>query len=518
MPPDMAPLAALENFRGCDPAGRLRGGRRPCWEKAFTRQLKAAPVQAVNTIARAAAQTGFSLGECEDAADVVSIRSDPLNGNLAALDDVPSMDWFSYVDVTGYGGAATNGCNAVAYDPDGEFLMVGTNFDVAGDGRLLIQRFNKNGNPEAASGFFALGFTTSVNAICVCKLYTFVAIANTNTAAGAPKLLVYRNDTMALAASTDLDGWANEAIGLARYMDAAGREFVFVAFSGAARAGTYNGGIGSGVIQAGRWAQQFRSGIAKYQVDTAAYGGSVITKRSYGTQLATSAPYFEAAHGYWRLSEQTEWRPHGGLITDIAAGADGSVYFTKCNQGWGPNNGSTFFEPSGNTEPYATVGKIDANGTLLWMADTDSIRELDDLGFYNDLPFPGDTAPDPSLSAIAVDSDGNCYVGGRQNPATASVFSLDKDGIRRWEANVMDTTRSVREGGAVFDPTTGRVWFAGDRNDQWDGAAGQFAHLWSLDKNTGSIRVAWDINENASALAVAVSGAGKTYYGTDYVS
>src|SRR5690606_24307233 len=134
----------------------------------------------------------------------------------------------------------------------------------------------------------------------------------------------------------------------------------------------------------------FRSGIAKYRVDGTAYGGSVAVEETYGTPLTSSDPYFEANHRYWRLSEQNRIsgraaRPHGGEITALAAGSDGSLYFAKRNQGWGPNDDRPEFRPDGNFEPYATVGKIDPEGVLAWIGGDEGIKELDDLGFYNDL-------------------------------------------------------------------------------------------------------------------------------------
>lgn len=419
-PPDMAPYQSLRNFRAFGTrTDRPRGGKRPGLKKTFARQLKNAPVQAVASISRATGQDGFTLGDCDPLTAVLSIPSTALQGQIGALDDVPSMDWFFDVDVTGVGGTAGNTCSACAWDPNGQFLAAASNY-TATNGRIRVVQINLAGAPNWQVTALVPGVNIFANALVVSKLFTFMAMAN--TAVGGLLLIAFRNDTGAIAFQGNLLGWGSEASCLCLHTDAAGNEFLFVAYDGATGGGTYTGGIGGGVIQAGRWARDFRSGITKYQVDQV-YGGAVVSKVIFGTQLAASGAYFEAIHGDWRLSEQTTARPHGGRFVAITAGADGSIYFAKRNNGWGPNNSLDVFKPDGLYEPYATIGKISPGGDLLWMIDTDSIRELDDLGNYND--YLGN----PSLQAIAVDTAGNVFVGGRKNAAGSCVFACTTGGV-----------------------------------------------------------------------------------------
>lgn len=530
LPPDMAPLRAMRNYLPDTPVGNSqRGARRPVLAKLFERQLKNSPIQAVATITRATGQTGVKLGDCSSIGTITSIPSSALVGQFAALDDVPSLDWFYNLDVTGSGGPTTNAISSCALSPDKDFIVAASNYVAGGFTQFTLVRLDLSGNVVWGSGYSVASQHVAVNALCVTRLYTIAAIYNTNPADGSAKIVVFRNDTGAGVLEHDLFDWAREGVAVARWEDVSGQEFVYVAFHGSAAAGTYSGGLAVGTptraIKAGRWAMHFRSGIYKFRVDGDAYGGDVLTRVAWGTPLASTGPYYEAAHNSWRFSEQGPNRPHGCEFTGLAVGADGSVYFSKRNQGWGPNDGHPTFFPDGSFEDYATVGKISPEGVLQWVQDTDSIREAYDAvnypGTYNDLTFPGDTSPDPSIHAIAVDPLGNLYAAGRRNAAAQSVFSFDTDGTPRWAANVMPAlpTASVREGAIAFDNGDGTVLVAGDRNDDWDGASpGDNRHLWKLNGTTGAVVWSWDLNENVSALCVSVTGAGQTFYGSDKVT
>lgn len=531
-PDGFVPRNAIRNWQVEDPdTERPRGGRRRCLVRLIPSQLRNAPVQALLAATRAAAQTGLVLGTCESMGAAFSTPSTPLFGQIAALDAVPSMDWFKYLDVTNISGApADNAVQCCAWDPDGEFLAVSSNYRVGLDWRYSIARLNPaTGAVVWRTDVSDSGYDRSVNAIAVTKLYTFVAITSNNPAAGTPKLVGYRNDTGAAAIVGNLEGWARDAVALAVYTDAAGQEYLYVAFNGIASAGTYVPGAGSGTIKAGRWAMQYRAGIMKFSVEGASYGGGGTAKVTFGPQLASTDPYFETTggrttpHGYWRLSEQdypTLGHPlgHGGEITGLACGSDGSVYFTKRNQGWGPNDATASFRPDGSTEGYRTVGKINTDGTLAWLEDTDSIREVDDLGYYNDLDYPGKSVHEPSIGAVCVDSDGDVYVGGRRNATGLSVFALRGDsGVRKWSANLMGAADTVREGAACIDADDNPV-FAGDRNTSWDGALGDDANLWKLDRSNGQVLMHFDLNEAVSGLGVAAAGDGRLFATYDKVT
>jgi hypothetical protein len=516
-PGEFAAFQAIRNMRNRDHNGRGRMGKRPGLEKVFSRQLGNGPIQAVATISRASGTVGFTVGSCVNLGAPLNVPSGTLLGQVAAIDDVQSMDWFRYLDVTSAGGAATNSVSSVAYDPDGEFVVAASNFTVGGFGRFRIQRYSLAGIESWAADYSVASHSVFVNALCVTKLYTFAALANNAT--GAILLVGFRNDTGALAFSSDLYGHANECIGLGRYVDSGtGVEYLYACFNGSAAAGTYTGGLGGPTIAGGRWALQFRSGIYKFSVDATTYGGDVLTRVNFGTPLASTAAYFESLHNSWRYSEQTNQKPHGCVFTGMCCDADGNVYFSKRNQGWGPNNTRAEFRPDGLSETYATVGKISAAGVLQWLSDTDSLREADDLGYYNDQDYPAKPNHNPSVNAVCVGGNGQVYTGGRQSLVGQSVYAFDSAGSPVWSANVMDTTRTIAEGAMVVDPADGGVIVAGGRNIGWDGSAARLAFLWKLDPGDGTILWHYDIRKNVSALAVAASGHGQVFFVTDYVS
>ena len=526
-PGGFSPLRTRKNFRGRNPkTERLSGGRRPGMTRLLQRPLKEGwPVQGLIPTTLADTQTGYVHGVCRDMGTAMSVPSGPLYGNLAALDAVPSMDWLVNVDVVPAGGPSANAVQACAWDPDGEFLAVASNYTVGGVNRFSVAKVDPTtGDVLWITNYADGSHNASVNAVKVTKLYTFVAIANDHTP-GGNLILGYRNDTGALAIQGDLGGWAKEAVALAVYTDGTGQEWLYVAFHGSAIAGTYTGGVGTGVIRAGRWALHFRSGIVKYRVDGSAYGGAGITRTDWGTGLSASDAYYETNHRTWRFSEHNfisggfDARPHGCEFTALACGSDGSVYFAKRNASWGPNPDRPEFLPDGSYEAYATVGKISATGNLIWLSDSDSILENEDpdYPYFNDLSFQGDPTPDPSISAICVGTDGTLFAAGRRTANSLSAFAFDSDdGVRLWDANVMGSTGTVREGAAAID-SDGNPWFAGDRNTAWDGASGAQAHLWKLSKDTGEVLNTFDVEQAVSGLCVACNGAGGVFYGLDHL-
>lgn len=533
MPPGFNPPAIVRNFRAFgNLTDQPRGGKRAGVVKTFTRPLKLGYAgQAACSVTRASAIVGTQLGTCRDMGDGTSVQSGQLLGEVWALDDALSMDWKYHLDVTGVSGPADNDGVACAMHPDDEFLAIASNYAVGSDGTFTIARLSTAGafvwryNRTAVAGF-----TQSVERIRVSKLYTWATLYN--EVSGGAFLIALRNDTGALAFSSTLGGLANQAVDLCIHEAADGTETLYVAFLGSALgsgpAYTYDGGVGGGAIKAGRWALHFRTGVMKFAIDSTAYGGSVAVAQSFGPQLQNGDDYFDNSfgttpHGTWRLSEHSEWAPHGGEITGIACDADGNLYIAKRNQGWGPNDTLPEFQPDGNTEGYRTVLKVSPAGELLWSADTDSILEEYDpptYPFYNDLTFTGDTTPDASVMCIAVDGDA-VFVGGRRNAGEYSVFRLRADdGVMEWAANVMDATRSVRS--VVVDPVDGNPVFVGDDNTGWTGASGQHRHLWKLSAEDGSILNSFGLSPDnttdlVSALDIA-AGATKLFYVSEYIS
>lgn len=522
VPDGFAPFRAIRNARVYgSKSKRPRGSRRPVCRLLIDTQLRNAPVQAILPVTRASAVVGYDEVNCRDPGASVSHPSGALSGNIGSLDEVQGTNWFVNLDATPAGGPSAVAVNACNWDPDREFLAAAANYAIGSDSCFSVWRINPdNGGVVWRADYHLAGKNASVNCVVVTKLYTFVMLVNNNAA--GPFLIGYRNDTGALAIQGNIGGWCREAVCGCRTVDEGTlQENLFVGFLGSAVAGTYTGGLGSGVIQAGRYAMDFRGGIAKFHVESAAYGGGGTTMVQFGTPLPSTGAYFEAVHRTWRFSEKLPYRPHGAEITAMRSGRDGSVYFTKRNQGWGPNDAHAAFKPDGLSELYLTVGKISAAGVLLWMQDTDSLRKLDDLGNYNDLTFPGDPAgPDPSIQAICVDqTSGDCFVAGRRNGADVNVFGLDSaTGIRKWDNVITSTAGSIREGAASVDQD-GNPWFAGDRNNAWDSSAGRQAMLWKLSKEDGTVLDFFDLNETGiGGLSVASRGTGTVYFTTPHVA
>ncbi len=525
-PDGFSPFLALRNARIFGGrTERPRGSRRPTLRRWVDRQLKNAPVQAVLGVTRASAVLGYATSNCRDMGEALSHPAGTLYGQIGSLDDVQSLNWFVNLDVTPAGGPANVDVNACNWDPDHEFLAVSANYKIGSDSCYSVARIDPGtGATVWRTDRHDSGKNVSVNNIVVTKLYTFVLLVNNNAA--GPFVVGYRNDTGAEAISGNIGGWCREAVAGCRTVDDNGQENLFVGFLGSAVAGTYTGGIGSGTIQAGRWAMDFRGGIAKFHVESHTYGGGGTTLVQWGTPLPSTGMYYEGVHRTWRLSEQLPWRPHGGEITGLRSGPNGSVYFTKRNQGWGPNNGQDAFKPDGRSEGYRTVGKISRGGLLLWLSDTDSLRKPDDLGNHNDLTYPGDpNGSDPSIQALCVDqTNGDCYVGGRNNDpgfmgAGFCAFGLDGEtGEPKWRRNITSATGAIREGAASID-VDGNPWFAGDRNDVWDGAVSRKAMLWKLSKTDGSVLAFFDLaHANIGGLSVAAAGDGRVFFSTPKVT
>lgn len=530
MPAGFNPPAILRNFRAFgNLTDQPRGGKRAGVVKTFTRPLKEGYAgQAACTMTRAQAIVGTQLGVCRDMGDGTSVQSGQLLGQVWALDDALSMDWKYYLDVTGVSGPADNDMVACAVHPDGDFLAIASNYNIGADGVFTIARINADGSFEwrynrAAS----TGKVQSVEKVRVSKLYTWATLYNEVT--GGAFLIALRNDTGALAFSSTLGALANQGVDLCIHTTAAGVETLYVAFLGSALVGTYDGGVGGGDIEAGRWALHFRTGVMKFAIDSTAYGGSVAVPASFGPQVLNGEAYFDntlgtSPHGTFRLSEHSPWAPHGGEITGIACDSDGNLYISKRNAGWGPNDTLPEFQPDGNSEEYTTVWKISPAGVLLWAADTNSILEVyqdPPYPFYNDLTYPGDTTPDASIMCIAADDDGGVYCGGRRNDGAYSIFKLRQDdGVMVWNANLTDATKSIRA--VCIDPIDGNPIFVGDDNTGWTGAGGVHAHLWRVSAADGSILADFTLSpDNAadlvSALDVAAHG-GKVFFVSEYIS
>ena len=174
-----------------------------------------------------------------------------------------------------------------------------------------------------------------------------------------------------------------------------------------------------------------------------------------------------------------------------------------------------FFPPDGSSG-YWTVTRFDGNGAYVWRADTDSILELGDGGYTNDIPTGA--ADDPSILAVAVDNQDNVYLGGRRTRADSSgvcAFRLDDTGTLVWSQDLGGT---IREGAVAVNPQTQAPVFGGDVNTAWPDAGGVKAHLWELTVDAGLVARHFNVSTtDVSVLGVAIRSDGVVVYVTDKV-
>lgn len=511
-PADSAPFEAIRDVRPFDSKGRRRMTQRPALVKAFAEQLPG-PIQFLGVIGRASIQTGTRLGECSDIDPWTSVLSPAIAGQVWWLKRNRGMYARYYEDVTGEGGPATNSVNAVAINADGDRICTSSNYvDSSTDLVSRIRCFDLDGNVQWTHKILETGRDRYTNTIAIGDRYVYVA---TNQ-----EIRVIRLSDGTPIADYQLGGWASEVVELGIYTDTSGQEWLYAGFNGATAAGTYTvagAAVGSGTIAQGKWAKHFRAGVMKIRIDYTVFGS--LRRVNWGSpRLTTGQAYYEASHGYARISELTNYPPHGALVTAMGVDSSGNVYVARTNQGWGPNAAHPFFYPDGQTSPYISVMKLNAeDGSLAWETDTLSVREVGDGGYINDIPTGA--SDDPSLLAVRPDAAGDVYVAGRQNQAGQSLMKLaGSTGSILWSMNLMSGSTAHRQACIQIDPNDDQVVVGGDRNTSWDGAGGANAHLWKVPKNGGSEPL-WshDLGAAVSALGLAIGPDSEIIYGTDKV-
>lgn len=489
-----------------------RIGKRPGWVKRFqTRIGRGGPVQAVGVITRAAGVSGYSVDQCDLLTAGTSVAAPALTGNLFRLDRVPSMDRAVTFDVTGIGGPAGVSVNACRWSPDGAYIAAAVNYDVAGITRTTIRLFNASTGAVVATRTIAAGTPVFTNTLCFSSEYLVATVVN------EIKLYTWAGGTLTPVLTHDLGGWANEAVQAAVWDDG-DTEWLYVGFDGASRAGVRTGGT----IEAGHAAVHFRSGIMKFRLFPAAalgLGGVAAAQVQFGTALGSGNAFYEAAHGYLRISEpgNSAASPRGCLVAGLAVRqSDGAVALGRTNVGAGPDLAT--YPPDATAAPRATVALYSAAGALVWERDTDSILEAGFNGDFNDIPFPGDLTPDTSVMAVAFTGAGDVVSGGRETAAGASVYLLrGSDGAVLAAVAVMGAQpESVRQGAVTVDPSDGMVIVCGDRSTDWEGSGGASAHLWKLDPASLAVVADWDVAAAVSALCVDADGNGNLVYGGDF--
>ncbi len=514
--PDLyAPVQSLVNMVPTDPGtGRRRLATRPGLVKLFTAKI-GAPVQRVDTVTRANAVAGYVPDTRKPLDDGTAYPSGAIAGNVFGFDTgtPPLFRYATAVDVSGDGGGTAPPVVAIGRHSTQDFVALGCNY-TDGTGRACVRVSGRNPvtGAELWQTKISATFDQFVNAIAVSELYTLVACACSGTGA-QPRLYALRNDTGAIVANTNANGWASQMVAVVYRRDAAGRDLVYLAFDGATNSsGTLPNGT---TLTAGFYARNFRSGIMLFQVPRDSYATTpVFTQLQFGIKLAASDPVYEADHQYCRIADCSVQKPRGCLITSMAVDSTGNVYGTRCNAGAGPN--STYPPDLSSTYPI-TVFKLSPTGTMLKEVDIDSIVEVGVLGMQNDVPIsPSDF---PTLQAICLsNTDGLVFVGGRCNPTGVNVQALkmaDLSPVWSTALHTAGTQATVREGCMRTDPIDRGVLVGGDRSTAWPGAGGANAQLWKLDPTTARVMYAVDDLGAIGVSCVAAMRDGRLIIGGD---
>lgn len=540
-PGAFVPLNGLRNVLPNSPTkDRQQLGTRPGLRRSFSGRIGAGPVVGLRAINRPSISGGFNLGNSSDMTGDSKLSAS-LQGQVWRLDSVPSMAWQYYADVTGDGGPANNVVNAVAFSRDGTKIIFATNYLKSGYTKALIVCVDAETGVDLWDHEIEVASTHRfVNTIRCGTSYVFVA---TNQ-----YVRVLELGTGALVEENDLGGWSTEVVdtGIAFIETVNGfgqqvtTETLFVVFTGSTAlttpTNTLNGGtMPDGTVTATpcivdipEAARDFRSGVMKFSIDNSSpHPPTVLSRATYGTQIATSAPNAEqgmARHGYWRFSEHGRNAPYGCTPTAMAVQEDGTVLVIRCNQGWGPTSA---FRPSpqlNGGKPFISALKIDPTGALLWESDEAGSVTNDGFGegYYSPVPHYNDIKK-PTFVACAMDDDGYAIVAGRVNQGGWNVAILDADGFRIAEAVTAAGVGTIREGCAAIDPDDGNFIVGGDRTAGWKVAfddvstVGTNAHLWKINARSGRVVWGYDLLKSVSALSVACA-AGGAVFGTDYVS
>lgn len=524
LPAGYAPVQGLKNFWAHVPGeDRPRGGQRPGLAAFIAEQFGAGDVQAIQEITLTSRVTGF-VADPDTRNTITDVDGTPrdaaaLQGQMWMLDRVPAM-FRDYDDQRG----SSESSNAVCWSGDGMAAFFVTNF-TDGDGRdvvgLTIVRRDGPGmddqivlfdRDKAGDAIPSPSQSLACSTICTDNVFLYLTISQ--------YLYVVRAEDGQHLARYDMEGWAQECVEARVRPDGK----IAVAFWGTSNNSDLPAGpnAGEGLLPSGvtvsNGANDWRSGVMLFSVDhddTA----DPLTQERFGAVLTDADAFFEADHGYARVSEIG-----GGLraATDsalgckpeaLAVGPDNTVVLFSRNKGWGPN-GDPQHQPS-EDKPKINVRKFGPTGNLLWERDTGSIEAVYNVGWTS---FTGTDrgVTDPSILAGVVDDDGLIFCGGaRSSIAGANVFAIDTDGTL---IGALDLNQPIRQACAAVDPRSGLIVMGGDRNSSWEGASGNNAHLWWIDPLSVSVVKFYDIDEAVSALGVAINPQGEVAYGTDYVT
>jgi len=489
-------------------------GKRWGMQKVFnTRLAGGAPIQALGVIPRASVISGFAVGSCTAITGLNHLAA-ALEGQVWMLEKNPQMFRQIYVDVqpTGpfgstFNGPATNGVQACAWIEGVEALAVATNYNdsvLAIDVSLLVL-YDKSGNILDYS-LVGQNFTNTMAASPeAANGHRYLAVC----AAGHVRVYDVSAGSLQESVLIHLGQWSQESIECGWYLNEGVLE-LYVGFDGSSNGGTLPNDP-AGDITPGKFARHFRAGVIKFVV-----GGATplsVTQEIWSQQFANTSTYYEALHGYFRVSEKTSGRPWGCRVTCLDVNQqNGSIAIGRTNQGWGPR---ATFQPNGSA-PYVTLMVIAPNGIPLYETEHNIIREVGDGGFINDIPYGADPTPDTAIMAIRWDEQNDIYMGGRVGDGGSSLFKIDAaTGTEIWR---YDSGGTIRQAGIRIDPTDNNPIIAFDRNASWTGHAGAQAHLLKLNSADGSVIWSYDLGAAVSALNVDIDRlTGDIFYTTDKV-
>lgn len=501
-PGDTCVPGASKNIRLYDRSKkRPRGGSRGGWSPLLAGSIGTGMVQALISVNRAST-TGYNLGT---ASDIVGTAKSGTHGtgNGTLLDEVPSVERMIYDDTSDDGGPATSDIVASCFSADKTLFFTATNYTNGTNYKSRIKCWNASTGALVWSNTISeVGVDRFTNTICASSWLLLVS-GGKSTGVGTVRTIKITDGTL-MGSDFTFNGWAYEAIEAGTYGSGSG-EYALLAFYGSAAAGTTVGGA----IDPGFIALNFRSGVMRCRIiqptETGPFGFYLTQVSFAGIGLASTDPLYEANHRTMRISEIAANDGHGAVIESLAVGPTGAFAYTRSNQGYGRDATLT---PATSGLPYVSVAAHAADGTLVWQNNVaESVTDIAGPYGYNDLN-------DPTLVAIAIDAVGNVYVGGRNNSAGYSVYSLTNEGAFRWRCNI---GVQVRQACLRVDPFDGNILVGGDRNNLWEGAAGNSANAWKISANDGSILWGWDFNSAVSTSSVAAGG-GRLFLGTEYVS
>lgn len=522
-PESFCPPANLRNVRpyGSGAQERPLMGPRPGLIKAFAAQLGGGSrIQALEVVGRASGVSGYEPGEINEVDGGVSRTAGALAGCCWALDSQRGMfadfgtgfayqcAWHPTLRRVAYFIITTNSASLVVTrvrlcDADTTSGTFGTD---------LWETDIEDADPGATPGSFPI----YGNHLLVTATFTYVC--------AGPWLYVLRTSDGEYLQRYSMMGWAGECMGACVRQDGK----LAVAFKGTQ---VVTGPVTTIIADTGAGngeGSHFRSGVMLFTVDSTAtdVDDDMLAETQFGTKKTNAYAYFED-HLYWRTSEHVAMQPRGRYCNSVAALPDGGIVVATCNKGWGPNS---TFAPDSSVSRRCVI-KISSAGVLEWESSAFFGNDEAYTGtwgtYYNDIPYPGkpdnDTnSPHPSADAIAVDPDGDIYVGGKQMPSNGTLTgyaTLRKlrgtDGAVLWET---DLGPWVAQNGLVYDTVNGVVVAVGKRTNAWEGASGAYAHLWFIDPATGEILASYDLAETGiNAWGVGVSAFGDVAFATDKV-